>query len=152
MCLIYFSQYTNQSFKTKDLPHKTIDKVDSAGQYSQCKRNVILTQHYKKKKTKQKQNTPLKHVCLYFPGSIANIGGSDYTCEDGSIPDLNPKVIPGVIGAPSSVTSIQVANLLKLFKIPQVSKRERVNTIQNQRGAMRTYMYTYLTSYVNTAF
>ena len=55
-----------------------------------------------------------------IPGSIASIGGSDYTCRDGSTPDLNPKVIPGVIGAPSSVTSIQVANLLKLFKIPQV--------------------------------
>ena len=29
-------------------------------------------------------------------------------------------MIAGVVGAPSSVTSIQVANLLKLFKIPQV--------------------------------
>ena len=57
---------------------------------------------------------------ILFPGSIASIGGSDYTCMDGSSPFLNPRVIPGVIGAPSSVTSIQVANLLKLFKIPQV--------------------------------
>ncbi|CAG7727490.1 unnamed protein product [Allacma fusca] len=31
------------------------------------------------------------------------------------------KVISGVVGAASSVTSIQVANLLRLFKIPQVS-------------------------------
>lgn len=30
------------------------------------------------------------------------------------------KVISGVVGAASSVTSIQVANLLRLFKIPQV--------------------------------
>lgn len=58
-------------------------------------------------------------IC-WLSGSIASIGGSDYTCQDGSKPDLDPKVIPGVIGAPSSVTSIQVANLLKLFKIPQV--------------------------------
>lgn len=63
----------------------------------------------------------MTNLFCVFSGSIASIGGSDYTCDDGSIPDLNPKVIPGVIGAPSSVTSIQVANLLKLFKIPQVS-------------------------------
>lgn len=30
------------------------------------------------------------------------------------------KVISGVVGAASSVTSVQVANLLRLFKIPQV--------------------------------
>ncbi|XP_060584648.1 metabotropic glutamate receptor 8-like [Ruditapes philippinarum] len=63
----------------------------------------------------------LEQAVDFIRGSIASIGGSDYTCRDGSTPDLTPKVIPGVIGAPSSVTSIQVANLLKLFKIPQVS-------------------------------
>ena len=62
----------------------------------------------------------LIYLFISFSGSIASIGGSDYTCMDGSPPYLNPRVIPGVIGAPSSVTSIQVANLLKLFKIPQV--------------------------------
>ena len=51
-------------------------------------------------------------------GSISNIGGSQYECKDGS----KPEMIAGVVGAPSSVTSIQVANLLKLFKIPQVSQ------------------------------
>ncbi|KAL4221716.1 hypothetical protein ACF0H5_019971 [Mactra antiquata] len=65
--------------------------------------------------------TDIVRVHKSIARSIASIGGSDYTCQDGSKPDLNPKVIPGVIGAPSSVTSIQVANLLKLFKIPQVS-------------------------------
>ncbi|XP_062575063.1 metabotropic glutamate receptor 3-like [Saccostrea cucullata] len=58
----------------------------------------------------------LEQAVDFIRGSIANIGGSEYKCHDGSDP-----VIPGVIGAPSSVTSIQVANLLKLFKIPQVS-------------------------------
>ena len=53
-----------------------------------------------------------------FSGSISNIGGSQYECKDGS----KPEMIAGVVGAPSSVTSIQVANLLKLFKIPQVSE------------------------------
>ena len=33
---------------------------------------------------------------------------------------MRNKVISGVVGASSSVTSIQVANLLRLFKIPQV--------------------------------
>ena len=38
-------------------------------------------------------------------------------CKDGT----GPEMIAGVVGAASSVTSIQVANLLKLFKMPQVS-------------------------------
>ncbi|GFS23618.1 metabotropic glutamate receptor [Elysia marginata] len=54
-------------------------------------------------------------------GSITNIGGSAYKCEDGSSPENKVKVISGVLGAPSSQTSIQVANLLKLFRIPQIS-------------------------------
>ncbi|CAG0884086.1 unnamed protein product [Cyprideis torosa] len=54
-------------------------------------------------------------------GSISNIDEGDYKCPDGSSPAVRHKVISGVVGAPSSVTSIQVANLLRLFKIPQVS-------------------------------
>jgi metabotropic X receptor len=53
-------------------------------------------------------------------GSINNIGDTDYKCRDGTVPDVRNKVISGVVGASSSVTSIQVANLLRLFKIPQV--------------------------------
>jgi hypothetical protein len=34
-------------------------------------------------------------------------------------------VISGVVGAASSVTSIQVANLLRLFRIPQVSSSHK---------------------------
>jgi hypothetical protein len=50
-----------------------------------------------------------------------NVGGEEvYKCKDGSDPNVHLTVIPGVIGAPSSVTSMQVATLLKLFKIPQV--------------------------------
>ena len=49
-------------------------------------------------------------------GSVTKIAGTTEACKDGS----EPEMIAGVIGAPSSVTSIQVANLLKLFKIPQV--------------------------------
>ena len=61
---------------------------------------------------------------FYFAGSISNIEDDEhnYKCKDGSPPEIakHPKVISGVVAAASSVTSIQVANLLKLFKIPQV--------------------------------
>lgn len=54
-------------------------------------------------------------------GSVANVGGTEvFKCADNSPPVVQLPVIPGVIGAPSSVTSIQVATLLKLFEIPQV--------------------------------
>lgn len=53
-------------------------------------------------------------------GSISNIDGAEYHCNKTAV----RKVISGVVGAASSVTSIQVANLLRLFRIPQVSTRE----------------------------
>ena len=60
-----------------------------------------------------------------FLGSITNIDDDAVKCKDGSSPEIRNKVISGVVGAASSVTSIQVANLLRLFKIPQVfMKRE----------------------------
>ncbi|KAK8383354.1 hypothetical protein O3P69_019017 [Scylla paramamosain] len=48
-----------------------------------------------------------------------NIDDGEYKCRDGSSPEVHYKVISGVVGAASSVTSIQVANLLRLFRIPQ---------------------------------
>ena len=63
----------------------------------------------------------LKTFSWLFLGSIANIDDDAVKCWDGSTPESqNKKVISGVVGAASSVTSIQVANLLRLFKIPQV--------------------------------
>ncbi|XP_058461569.1 metabotropic glutamate receptor 8-like isoform X2 [Malaya genurostris] len=55
----------------------------------------------------------------FIKGSISNIDDvMDYNnCSRG----LKKKIISGVVGAASSVTSIQVANLLRLFRIPQVS-------------------------------
>lgn len=52
----------------------------------------------------------------YLPGSISNIDDAEYECNATAV----RKVISGVVGAASSVTSVQVANLLRLFKIPQV--------------------------------
>lgn len=52
---------------------------------------------------------------------MSNIDEGSYRCPDGSSPTIRHKRISGVLGAASSVTSIQVANLLRLFKIPQVN-------------------------------
>ncbi|KAJ8879320.1 hypothetical protein PR048_019928 [Dryococelus australis] len=61
------------------------------------------------------------HEVVY--GSISNIDdGTDYNCSKAQ----KRKVISGVVGAASSVTSIQVANLLRLFKIPQVPPIARI--------------------------
>ncbi|KAL4702857.1 hypothetical protein ACJJTC_018375 [Scirpophaga incertulas] len=53
----------------------------------------------------------------FIKGSISNIDDAEYECNATAV----RKVISGVVGAASSVTSVQVANLLRLFKIPQVS-------------------------------
>ncbi|XP_059473816.1 probable metabotropic glutamate receptor mgl-1 [Neocloeon triangulifer] len=53
----------------------------------------------------------------FIKGSISNIDDAEFHCNKTQV----RKVISGVVGAASSVTSIQVANLLRLFKIPQVS-------------------------------
>lgn len=47
---------------------------------------------------------------------------SEYTCDNGNQPTYTPhKPVTGVIGAAFSVVSIMVANILRLFKIPQIS-------------------------------
>ncbi|GAB0098135.1 Metabotropic glutamate receptor [Sergentomyia squamirostris] len=47
---------------------------------------------------------------------------SEYKCENGKPPTFIPhKPVSGVIGASFSVVSIMVANILRLFKIPQIS-------------------------------
>ena len=64
--------------------------------------------------------------CFDFPGSITNIDDDAVKCTDGTSPEIRNKVISGVVGAASSVTSIQVANLLRLFKIPQVCAEKKI--------------------------
>lgn len=47
---------------------------------------------------------------------------SEYTCSDNKPPIYRPhKPVTGVVGASFSVVSIMVANILRLFKIPQIS-------------------------------
>ncbi|KNC33657.1 hypothetical protein FF38_08739 [Lucilia cuprina] len=54
-------------------------------------------------------------ITKFLLGSISNIDDAEYHCNKTTV----RKVISGVVGAASSVTSIQVANLLRLFRIPQ---------------------------------
>ena len=71
-----------------------------------------------------------KKLFFDISGSISNIeDDQSYRCSDGSSPEIQNKVISGVVAAASSVTSIQVANLLKLFKIPQVRYHHTKNFI-----------------------
>ncbi|XP_067123337.1 metabotropic glutamate receptor 6-like [Centruroides vittatus] len=63
----------------------------------------------------------LEQAVDFIKGYISNLDEGTYRCPDGSSPSIRQKIVSGVLGAASSVTSIQVANLLRLFKIPQVS-------------------------------
>ncbi|XP_043493655.1 metabotropic glutamate receptor 6-like isoform X1 [Polistes fuscatus] len=59
---------------------------------------------------------------MEFMRSYMNQDISEYKCEDNKPPIYMPhKPVTGVIGASFSVVSIMVANILRLFKIPQVS-------------------------------
>uniref|UniRef100_A0A915KP82 Receptor ligand binding region domain-containing protein n=1 Tax=Romanomermis culicivorax TaxID=13658 RepID=A0A915KP82_ROMCU len=63
----------------------------------------------------------LQQSVEFIKGKMSNIQAG-YTCTYvNSSTKYSIKPITGVVAASSSVTSIQVANLLKLFKIPQVS-------------------------------
>ncbi|XP_037817391.1 putative uncharacterized protein DDB_G0282499, partial [Lucilia sericata] len=64
-----------------------------------------------------KDSYGLEMAVDFIKGSISNIDDAEYHCNKTTV----RKVISGVVGAASSVTSIQVANLLRLFRIPQVS-------------------------------
>ncbi|XP_020797992.1 metabotropic glutamate receptor 2 [Drosophila serrata] len=64
-----------------------------------------------------KDSYGLEMAVDFIKGSISNIDDAEYHCNKTQV----RKVISGVVGAASSVTSIQVANLLRLFRIPQVS-------------------------------
>ncbi|CAH1377671.1 unnamed protein product [Tenebrio molitor] len=59
---------------------------------------------------------------MEFVRSYMNQDMSEYKCESGKAPLYVPhKPVTAVIGASFSVVSIMVANILRLFKIPQVS-------------------------------
>lgn len=65
----------------------------------------------------------LERSLEFIRASFANLDSADFKCEDGSVAKANatPRAIAGVIGGSYSSVSIQVANLLRLFKLPQIS-------------------------------
>ncbi|KAI1890625.1 hypothetical protein AGOR_G00155590 [Albula goreensis] len=59
---------------------------------------------------------------LTFVQALIERDGSDVKCQNGGPPIITkPERVVGVIGASASSVSIMVANILRLFKIPQVS-------------------------------
>lgn len=58
----------------------------------------------------------------FIRASINTVEGSAFQCSDGSTPKpkYGSKIISGVVGGAYSEVSLQVANLLRLFRIPQV--------------------------------
>lgn len=65
----------------------------------------------------------LEQSLEYIRASFTSLDASEFICEDGSTAQskYEPKTVAGVIGGSYSSVSIQVANLLRLFKIPQIS-------------------------------
>ncbi|XP_018497554.1 metabotropic glutamate receptor 3 [Galendromus occidentalis] len=61
--------------------------------------------------------------------------GKEFTCSDGSVPTYRngsfDRVV-GVIGGQSSSVSIQLANLLRLFRVPQISYQSTSPTLSNK--------------------
>lgn len=70
----------------------------------------------------------------FIRGTFTSLDASDFMCEDGSLAKANvtPKAIAGVIGGSYSSVSKQVANLLRLFKIPQISYASTSATLSDK--------------------
>ncbi|XP_064175716.1 metabotropic glutamate receptor 3-like [Anguilla rostrata] len=65
----------------------------------------------------------LEQSLEFVRASLTKVDDTEYICPDGSyaLQDGSPLAIAGVIGGSYSSVSIQVANLLRLFQIPQIS-------------------------------
>lgn len=65
----------------------------------------------------------LEQSLEYIRASFSSLDSSEFFCDDNSKaqPKFKPTPVAGVIGGSYSSVSIQVANLLRLFRIPQIS-------------------------------
>nr|XP_061812206.1 metabotropic glutamate receptor 3-like isoform X1 [Nerophis lumbriciformis] len=65
----------------------------------------------------------LEQALEFVRASLTKVDDSEFICPDGSyaLQEDSPLAIAGVIGGSFSSVSIQVANLLRLFQIPQIS-------------------------------
>ncbi|GAA6092630.1 glutamate receptor, metabotropic 2b [Tachysurus ichikawai] len=73
--------------------------------------------------TCSKDTYALEQSLEFVRTSLTKVHQPGFICPDGSnpVPDEAPLAISGVIGGSYSDVSIQVANLLRLFQIPQIS-------------------------------
>lgn len=73
--------------------------------------------------TCSRETYALDQAIEYVRASLNLFDEDRFRCDDGSTPTLiaAPENVVGVVGGSYSSVSIQVANLLRLFKIPQVS-------------------------------
>ncbi|XP_071082825.1 metabotropic glutamate receptor 3-like [Haliotis cracherodii] len=65
----------------------------------------------------------LEQSLEFIRASFTSLDASEFVCTDGSTAraKTTPTAVAGVIGGSYSTVSMQVANLLRLFKLPQVS-------------------------------
>uniref|UniRef100_A0A8C2HPL4 Metabotropic glutamate receptor 3 n=1 Tax=Cyprinus carpio TaxID=7962 RepID=A0A8C2HPL4_CYPCA len=65
----------------------------------------------------------LEQALEFVRASLTKVDDTEFICPDGSyaLQEDSPLAIAGVIGGSFSSVSIQVANLLRLFQIPQIS-------------------------------
>ncbi|XP_051952750.1 metabotropic glutamate receptor 3-like isoform X1 [Xyrauchen texanus] len=65
----------------------------------------------------------LEQALEFVRASLTKVDDAEFICPDGSyaLQEDSPLAIAGVIGGSFSSVSIQVANLLRLFQIPQIS-------------------------------
>ncbi|XP_028814404.1 metabotropic glutamate receptor 3 [Denticeps clupeoides] len=65
----------------------------------------------------------LEQALEFVRASLTKVDDTEFICPDGSyaLQEDSPLAITGVIGGSYSSVSIQVANLLRLFQIPQIS-------------------------------
>ncbi|CAG5125467.1 unnamed protein product, partial [Candidula unifasciata] len=65
----------------------------------------------------------LEQSLEFIRASITSLDSTEFYCSDGSKATAKqlPTAVAGVVGGSYSTVSIQVANLLRLFKVPQIS-------------------------------
>ncbi|XP_043944285.1 metabotropic glutamate receptor 3 [Protopterus annectens] len=95
--------------------------VDTINGNNQLLPGIVLGVHILD--TCSRDTYALEQSLEFVRASLTKVDEAEYICPDGSyaIQDNSPLMITGVIGGSYSSVSIQVANLLRLFQIPQIS-------------------------------
>ena len=77
----------------------------------------------------------LNQSLTFIRGSLNSLDTSDYECTDGTNPRPRSRPAPlvGVVGESYSSVTIQVANLLRLFAMPQISPAATSDTLSDKQ-------------------